>query len=81
MDGWGIARLVTLGTGRRMQPAQLKFCLFMEELPAGVSSVLATSGVSLLSQRNFIFRLFKATLHEQGVNNLLVVDMDYFESA
>jgi hypothetical protein len=64
-----------------MQPAQLKFCLFVEELPAGVSSVWATSGVSVLSQRSFIFRLFKATLYEQGVNNLLAIDMNYFESA
>jgi hypothetical protein len=81
VDGWGIARLVTLGAGRRMQPAQLKFCLFVEELPAGVSSVGAMSGVSVLSHRSFILRLFKATLHEQGVNNLLTIDMDYFESA
>jgi len=64
-----------------MQPAQLKLCLFVEELPAGLSSVWETSGVSVLSQRSFIFRLCKATLHDQGVNNLLAINMDSFESA
>jgi hypothetical protein len=81
VEGWGIARLVTLGAGRRMQSAQLKFCLFVEKLPAGVCSGWAMSGISVLSHRSFIFRLFKATLHEQGVNNFLAIDMDYFESA
>jgi hypothetical protein len=38
-------------------------------------------GVSLLSHRSFIFSLFEANLHEQCVNNLLAIDMDYFESA
>jgi hypothetical protein len=57
MDGWCIARLVTLGAGRRMQPAQLKFGLFVEELPAGVRLDWAMSGVSVLSHRRFIFRV------------------------
>jgi hypothetical protein len=81
VDGWGIARLVTLGAGRRMQLAQLKFCLCVVELPAGVSLVWAMSGVSMCRHRSCIFRLFKATLHEEGVNNLLAIDMDYFENA
>lgn len=66
---------------RRMQPAQLKFCLCVEELPAGVSSVWALSGVSVCRNRSFIFRLFQSNLHEEGQNNLLAIDMDYFESA
>jgi hypothetical protein len=45
VDEWGIARLVTLGARRRMQPAELKFCLRacvracvrVEELPARVN--------------------------------------------
>ena len=38
-------------------------------------------GVSVCRNRSSIFRLFQSTLHEPGVNKLLAIDMDYFESA
>jgi hypothetical protein len=43
--------------------------------------VWAMSRVSICCHISCIFRLFKATLHEEGGNSLLATDMDYFENA